>query len=191
MVNEMTEERYINLIEEYAQDRVDFTFNNSRLDHAAIIMAKILDNTKSKVRIYDTSITGDIADQHKMFGESLEKFLKNGKKFMLIVKYSEWSSSKIYQQLLEYSSKYTQQIFVNSIESENIKIPVDKDVNFMVNDTHGYRLELANSIISNRDAICNFNNKKVSNKLIEIFDNLFARSTGNALLPMHDLEHNV
>ncbi|MBE7172466.1 MAG: hypothetical protein INR73_17910 [Williamsia sp.] len=169
-------EDYIDAVSTLARNRNELTFNNTDPEQAAIVMATIIDNAESQVRIYENSLKGDIADTHKNFERSLRNFLQAGKHVSIVLRDDSECDSIIFDQICELSNDYPKNIDVRIASEDfrsNIKDVMTKDVYFIVGDELSYRMETIEEITHERKAICSFNRPPIASKLKGAFDAKF------------------
>ncbi len=168
---------YIRLL---AKKNDDLMFPTNTLEEAAIVMAEILRHSNNKVRIYDHCLNGDISDKSYVFHSQLYQFLKQGKSLEIVLRSREKNDSKIFNDLITYSSDFPNQIELRLASREfmeNMKDVLTHDANFMVSDNKAFRLELSERTSSNNfscEAMCSFNNAVVSKKLDDAFTAQYA-----------------
>lgn len=159
---------YKTAIEHLSKTRTSFAFQNSGPAHASIVISTIFKNAENAVRIYANNINGVISDIGDYL-ESVERYIKKGKEFMLIVKNEVPPNSNLLKLLKDLSVNYPN-ITVKKANKEfvsSIKNLYNKEVFFVVGDKASYRLELDNST---HVATCNFNDESIASLLVNAFD---------------------
>ncbi len=181
-------EEYREKVENAAKRKSKLIFPNSTAIHANIVMTNIFKESKNAVRIYDSNLSGDIADldnnedlkflvtEHK---ESIRNFLKSGKTLKVIVK-SKGLKSDFMNFISTLQNDYPSTVILkvgNNVLSKEIKMEFGHDINFTIGDDRIFRQE-NNDNEEVRDAICSFNNKLFVSRLSHVFDAHF-RSLGS------------
>ena len=154
-------------------------FDNKGVDHAALVMSTIFDNSKSHVRIYANNMKGDISNKDA-YRNSVLKFLESGKKLQIIlddathINISEGGAMNTLSMLLKNFRQYSN--FQVHIASEDFKKELtskakDKRLyHFAIGDSKMFRLELD---ASTHEAMCSFNSPKTAEVLEGVFENHF------------------
>ena len=170
---------YKKAIEFYANNAENKEFGNKGADHAAIVVTNLIRIAKKELRIYSGNLCTEVANNNFLVRQ-LKLFLEDGKKLRLIL--DELPS--------EENRSAALKIILNSVDNplHDVKYKVDKEDivktdqeanfkdnkchHFMVADDNAYRFE---TDIVLYQAFGNFNDQKVANKLINIFDTFFEK----------------
>lgn len=176
--------RYRNAVKVLAINRDGMLFPNATPIHANIVMTNIFNISSNNVRIYDSDLSGDIAelsgdeykkytDEHK---ESIEKFLSKGNtKLQIIVKNPD-KESVFKSFLIGLSEKYPKRLIIKIADkemTEAVKKVLKYDFNFTVGDESIFRQEYLDN--NERKALCSFNNNSQAGKLASLFSNQYER----------------
>lgn len=172
---------YQKSIDYLASSKSEFVFDSEGSENAAIIISSIFKHSKSIVRIYATNMNGDISD-FSIYTNSLFRFLYEKKTLQVLLDTSEFITStdhfrqnKKFRQIL--NRFYPQGNIDFRVASDEFKkgmrsIATDNSslYHFAVGDDHIIRIELENK---NRTSVCSFNNRKMAQPIIRIFDTYF------------------
>lgn len=172
---------YQRSIDTLASSKSEFVFDSEGSENAAIIISSIFKYSKNIVRIYATNMNGDISD-FNIYTSSLVRFLYEKKNLLVLLDNPDYITSndafrvnKEFRQVI--NRFYSQGNIVFKVASEGFKkgmksIATDSSslYHFAVGDNHMIRIELDNK---KRISVCSFNNQKMAQPLIRIFDTYF------------------
>lgn len=171
-------ENYREFIESLAKNDQETFFVNSGKDHAEIVLSTIFNSTKSKLRIFANSLTSDLASSEKYIN-SLKSYLeKGGELLVLLQKFEPESNKKLFDffTYFQYKSPGKIQIKQSSVSLKNTK--TEKYIHFTIGDDKIFRLE---EDIEKYKAFGSFNDKKLSESLIQKFDDIFNSEKSKSL----------
>lgn len=158
---------YRESIERFASDSSELVFDNSGIDHAAVVLSTIFKYSEDTIRIYAHNMNGEISSQ-ECYKDSIENFINSSKKLMIAVDKPENLSETIKKYLANKCSNVEVKIANESFKRELISSSKDKILHhFAVGDKKMIRVELDSQ---SHKALCSFNLPKTSNTLINIFD---------------------
>lgn len=173
-------EEYEEAIDLLAQAKSNRIFQNQNAEHAAIVIKKILENSKNEVAIFDDDLSGDVSDKSVDFLNVLrDSITKDGKTLRIAVKQRPHTlDSNIARTLRELVKLYPDKVqvklaskeFLEVINSSVSKIGIKEHVNFAVGDNDSFRLEFP---AGDRKAFCSFQNPIFSSVLLSIFEEKF------------------
>jgi hypothetical protein len=165
---------YAESMDEYARDYNNYKFPNSNNKHAAIVLAKILDNCQDRFDIYDDNLAGDIINNTDIvdFEDSMIGFISRGGKSRIIIGTHENEDEELNRTFRVLESAFPNNFEVK-LASETFKNAVKeifiKPLNFAIGDSSRYRLEKS-PYTDDRTAEGSFNDREVVsiiNKAIE------------------------
>lgn len=171
---------YEDAVDTLAKNRTAFLFRNDNIQHASVVIKKIIEYAKESVAIYDSDLSGDVSDQSPDFLDILRKSVKKGNKVIrMVVDTAPTSeSSAIKRTLLNLASTYPNNIKVRvaspefkiAVKAAAEKLGIADKIYFTVGDDRAYRLQ---SPLDKRKAFCNFNDLRTCQILLEAYDKEF------------------
>lgn len=170
-------ESYKNSVEILAKSESNLIFKNSNHQHANIVLTNIIKYSKKTLCIYDDNLSGDIADMDPNFITELTELIKNkGTILKICIKEICKNNNKFQTQVIDFSRKYPGKVKIK-IASRQFRDEIirnfESDLNFAIGDEKMFRLEYGDPTLSERKAICSFNNEEYSVKLSSIFNKYF------------------
>jgi hypothetical protein len=173
------DEKYSRAIERLAFADSNFIFPNSNPEHASIVIETIVNFAKSRVRIFEDKLNGDLLDINDGILSSIEQKLENPSMQVEIVVRHRCDQRPRDMELIEslrqrYNDRFNIRL-ANSKFVEEIKKVFSDDIFFAVGDTKSFRLEKADG--GPRKAICCFNHDSIPARLAKAFDASFKSQT--------------
>lgn len=167
-------EPYKKAVETLAKASSNYLFNNSSHEHAAIVLATMINHTQKELRIYDDNLSGDIADKNEEFYQNLDKFIYAGKQLSIVVDKIEDRNNRLMKTLSDLKSKFPSAVKI-AITSEVFKTEIknifNKNINFALSDNKAFRIEeIKDESENTRKAIVCFNDTKNTTKILTVFD---------------------
>lgn len=166
---------YQRIVEQLALEGKPLTFNNSGPSHASIVISTIFKYTKKIIRIYAKNLDGTISNIGDYQNE-LNEMVNRDIKIKLIIDELPKPFSEAFLILHDFSAKSKATIKFSSQEFRNgIAFHYNPNTHFIIGDEEKFRLEYDNF---KHQALCGFNNLKISAQLISLFDEHFDGCTG-------------
>lgn len=170
-----TIEDYKNSVQKLAELKSSHVFQNSNLNHAAIVIATMLEHSFKEFIIYDDNLSGDIADKNEQVYANLGKFIERGGRLRVVVDSVQDKSNRVYKLLEEMHGlyptrvdlKYASKEFVEAVKNLRINNQSDREINFACGDETSFRLE---TLRGKREAYCSFNKPEVAKVLGNVFN---------------------
>lgn len=173
-------EKYEAAIDLLAQAKSDRIFQNDNVSHAAIVIKKILEFSKTEVAIFDDDLSGDVSDKSNDFLNVLRHSVTKEQKILRIAvkqrrKHLDSNIARTLRELIKLypdrvQVKLASQEFLNVINETVEKIGIKEHINFAVGDNDSFRLEFP---AGERKAFCSFQNEFFSSALLSIFEKKF------------------
>lgn len=163
---------YEKSVNDLAQKNSNFTFENKGSDHAAVVVSAMLKSAKQSAIMYSGDLNRDVTSNEK-FSDALNEFLETGITFKLLldrVPDEEEQSEALKKVLLESERSH---IIVKKI-SDDGKKHIENLGHFLLVDSKSYRYE---TDAGEYKALCNFNDKNIGEKFLNIFNIAFESST--------------
>ncbi len=163
-------DNYVKEVENAIKTNKNKRFANSSLFHAKVLIKNLIKNANNKIYILSSNFHEDF---YKSLKSNIEEFLKKEGTILKII-----VSEKSNNLLLELSEKYKDKLFIKNINKE--LLPTDdtsqEKINYIVNDTNGFRYEYSDKDIGKGsiEAIANFNSPEESKIITDNFCKLFA-----------------
>ena len=162
-------EQYASSVRDSAEKHLDKRYANSSLEHARLLTEELIKHSKKEVCMLSNSFHNGFYSSLK---PTIESFLsKEDVTFKLITSDND---SNILQEL---KATFPKKFLTKVVSLEDF--PTDKDseeeVNFLINDTDGFRYEYSDKRIQDGlvEAVANFNSPEETNYLKTHFDSLF------------------
>lgn len=161
------------------------SISNKGKHHASILMGALLYHTETRLRMYCTGLTPTILhgneDDSTAYWRVFQDFFQNrvanfgNNTIKIIVQSRKWENDLPFNVLKKSIQQYPGKIEVRVENSQSKKIVnkywgKDESINFSVFDNTAYRLEYEPG---QHIAIASFNDVKVCNELITVFDDMF------------------
>lgn len=152
------------------------------IDQSYIALGLILEHAEKEVKFYDQSMHGAIGINPRhipkdYFYTRLTQFIQSGKKLKIIIQKEEQATDIMYQFLAGFGCDPQVDIRVaNAQFKDNWADLPKKDVNFVINDRHAFKLDASArtpELPEHANAVCSFNHSEFSGKLNTVFDNNF------------------
>ena len=149
-------------------------FNNHGVNHASIVMATILRNSKDTVRILTGDFGGKVS-HHEDYLNALIQFIASGKRLeILLTRPTNIENSIISNILTNSIVSNSKNIFVRKISEQGLQVlkrrTNDQNLHFTVGDEKMYRIE---SDASTYQTIGCFNDSIRAKELNQLFDECF------------------
>lgn len=170
---ETLDQEYVEIVERAAKEELDLDIPNSTLDHATFLTRLLLNKASKTVRILTGSLSEALYDDR--IKEIFTSMLKRGVDVKLII----WHKTEPNTFLDSIGSDLQSKIKVKRAELEYEDANYVK--HFLVVDNRSYRLEEKHGPQENQLAnftvkgIVNFNNTKVAETLLSVFDDVWSR----------------
>ena len=168
-------ENYDHAVEYFAQNLIDSQFDNEGPEHAATVLTQML-KTSDEIRIFSGIFNGDVTSK-TFFMKELDKFINEKKELYLILENlpEEAKQSKALKKVINYSKTGAYNVKYKIADTKFIKqlensFTSNRALHFAIGDDRSFRVEIDSG---NYKARCNFNDKAISGKLKNIFDNFF------------------
>ena len=177
-------------VEDYARDGVDYLFHNKGDEHALIILSNLFKNAKKQIRIAANKLCNDSVVNTKDYLDSMKVFLDRGNTKLSILVTEKPSIEDInscetencfYRMLFTHPAYAEGRIHIKEAGGQSFRDATEEKINFCTGDDKMFRLE--NNIME-RTAVANFNDKSVTRKLIEAFDEVYPNQTKVELAPL-------
>lgn len=179
---EEAREDYYKALKSFSKKKDGFTFNTIGIDKQSMVISRILDDCNDVVRIYCKSLDSGVMAESDA-NMSLRQLTYGDKKVFIIIADEPDPESYVYKRL---------------IEAVNVKVMIDSDnvfansgrEHFVDNDNHyfitGDKRMFYMGVEPREDgrpnALCDFNHKKTTKTLTNIFDELFDDGLGKGLI---------
>lgn len=176
----MTEmDQYRMAVKEYASKNINYLFHNKGDEHALIILTNLFVNAKKHIRIAANKLYNDEVVNRKEYIESMKSFLdKNDTRLSILITKKPTKEeiascpkeNTFYWMLFNHPAYSQGRIEIKEGLGKSFR---DKDgsmINFCTGDDRMYRLETA---VIERKAIANFGDPIMTEKLINVYDNVF------------------
>lgn len=160
---------YEQIVENYSNENSNIVFDNKGSDHAAIVVAKMIERAKKSIRIYTGSFDKSVVDNDKVLKALRDKLQQSINIEMLVE-----------DMPIDKNKSNALKLILDTAEiNNNIQVKILGDDyfaktnigHFMVVDDIAYRYEID---MDNFKAICSFNDdSQIANKLIALFDKAF------------------
>ena len=173
--------KYKEYLTKLAESQSEEIFYNAGKEHASVLMAIMLDNTKQTARIFSEGFKADLITTEPYFGK-LKQFLeKKDIKLSVLIENDDHITEKPVSLLKKYYNEGSD-IALKKIKEEDKNEIFEKlnskHCNFAVFDDNKFRLEY---IPEEYKAMGSFNQPNKCNVLINLFDNAFNRADAIAL----------
>ena len=162
-------EEYKIAIERLAKNQSDLVFNNSGIEHAAIVLSNIFKNS-DVVKIYANDMNGEISSQG-CYNQSINEFISRGGNLQIVLD----NITNISSTLRSIINKKSAEIKISNNEfRDSLKfISKNNQLNyFAVGDNKMVRIEVDNK---SHKALCSFNLPDTGKVLSNFFDTRFAK----------------
>ena len=188
---EAKESVYFEMVDEFAKIRKDKDISNGKAEHAAYLIAKLIEVAESTVKLYSDRLIRTVKGEERDNGNTdvhlyrNESVLNNVRDFLsregtrLDIVVENGIENLNEHQLLSLVRKMKRekslkgQFTLKKIEPE-VKEYLENNnfgMHFMVSDDSAFRMEI-NDSPTNYQAIANFGNKEFSKKLGTTFENI-------------------
>lgn len=167
---------YYAAIRTLAKLRSSAEFPNSSNSHATIVISTIMDYSKRLVGIFDSDLSGDIADTNNLVQNSIQKMIDDKKILHIVLRRYQNSGGEIYCFLGKLSKDNPENLKIRVMSEKfetGVKNTFGQNVNFTFGDGDAFRAE---TIIPNKKrgkASCSFNQPKRASEYKKIFDTYF------------------
>lgn len=175
--------KYASTLENLARHNCSDTFPNKNHEHASIVLSKILKYSKKDFILFDDDLKGDIVkhDEVVSFKDSLISFVTRGGNLKIAISDRNPDDDvKLTSLLKKIQELYPKRVSIKLATSEfknAMKEIYNEKINFAIGDKNKFRLELfGNTSVDNktREAKGSFNNEKVVDELLKVFNNHYA-----------------
>lgn len=169
---------YRKAVERYARDKKDYLFHNGGNDHALIILENLFKNANSKIRIAAQQLINDEVVNTDVYINSMYEFLnrENTTLYIILAKKPDEENLRekqhsFYRMLYNHPAYDQQRIKIKAGRCFEAKDKGEEHtVDFCTGDSRMYRFEFC---VKNRQAIANFNDEEVTERLNAEFDKAF------------------
>jgi hypothetical protein len=164
---------YQKAIESVIKSNSSTILKSSGSQHASIVTAKILQNSKSSVKIITGNFSGVVSDSN-IYLEALKGYLERGQNLEILLTNFPNLNSLAYNLIIE-SKKINSNIQIKPLTSDGLKFLRessfdDSELHFVIGDDKMFRLESDRNSYS---SYCSFNDTKIVKKLQAIFEKCF------------------
>ena len=170
---------YEAMVDKLAKENSQEFIDNSSMEHAAILIQKMIENAKKSIDIFSGAFNKNIYERVALINAA-KKFISNGGKLMVIVQNNNFDprSHKFFNAMIQdcASQVANEQIKLFSLPE---KMSEKLNAHFLIKDNIGFRYE-ANK--EKHEAIACFNDLEVAQSLINLFDALIERATARSLV---------
>jgi len=177
--------KYMEAINALAQSGSDLFFNTSGINHAAIVMSSIFENSENSVKIFSGTLSG-MFSQHQDYLSALESFIASGKKLEILLAKPLIEKNTTVSKILSGSiTNKNHNIFIKKISEQGLQFLRHEigEYNFTVGDDRMYRIE---TDVSSRKTEGCYNDRDTSNKLSDVFNKCFQLAEEELIPLYHD-----
>lgn len=168
-------ESYKNTIQQYAESKINYSFQTIGKDYALAVLERIILSSKKTVRYTTDSFFGEDIERKMAFIEALCTFLSIPDSRLSIIvtdlpdDVSQKNPYNPFYRLYQHKAYSEGRVTIKNARGGHFMDNGEK-VHFCVADSVMYRFE---SDTSKCIASCNFNDKELSDKLETVFENAF------------------
>jgi hypothetical protein len=179
-------EKYVESVEELAIEHDDLVFNNTSHKHAAIVVSMMLKYGEGEFCIYDSNLSGDIANQYEGFYPALEQFVTNGNSVKILIDNDSNMDNFLVSRLSELKKLSKGKVELRKVNKkfqDAIQFKYKKQINFAVCNSKAVRVEEVDKSIKelDRKAFCSFNRSDIAAPLYNIFSSEYGNCEPVAL----------
>lgn len=161
--------KYKNALDSLIEQNSNLTFNNSGPSHASIVISSIFRHSREIVRIYANNMNGEISRIGDYLKE-LDNYLNSNKILKVILDRTPKNTSPAYDKIMNSISNNVEVRIASQAFSREVAFHYTPTTHFVTGDDKMLRLEYDNF---NHQALCGFNNHRLTSPLINIFDRHF------------------
>ncbi len=157
---------YCKDISKLADQKIGVSFRNQGNLHAAVVMSTLFLHSKENIRIFAGDFNGRVSGVSIWKKSLLRSFNSNvNLKIEVVLENKPPVDSTAFHLLNELRLNHPDRVSVALLDKSKARIEFP-DFHFAVGDDNKFRLE---TNTSNFKAVCNFDDKSVSNNLIDLF----------------------
>ena len=168
-------DKYRKIVEKAQKTKSDEKILNSSIEHARILIDKILGDAKSNIKILSDNFDDTFyRDMQKTFQSVLES---NSLQTLEIITKTDTTSTVLETLKAKYGKKIVHKTLDYNTFPSSYKD--HEKINYIVTDNNSYRFEFSDAYLAEGrvDAVACFNDKDNATKLIANFNTLFQASS--------------